>query len=673
VRVRRLAATGAKLARRGALAAALLLGLAGCPLQTPAVGLVTPGLSIDVSSGAPLVNEPITLTASFPLGGVDLSSATWTTSSAQILALSSTKGASISATAVAAGDATVIVTAGALRGAVTITVLDSAPDIAIVGPTSMTAGTDATYSATVTNALGSKISATVTWAVSPPGGGVLVFETQGSNTGSSIQVHAAGTGDGFVTAAAGGRAAQVAVKVSETSGPLVLTKPDGTPVPSVVAAGSPFPVQASYQVTSELANDAHWAATGTCMLVGGSGSSLSVVPMGSGTCTITATAKGMQATATFQIVSITSIMVVGDRGPIAIGSSRTFMAIGLAGMMETGPAVVSWSTAGPALSLMAGASEVKVMGAEVGTGPLVATMTGLAPVTFDLTVAPVAIKISAPGSSVLSGAGTTVIATAVGAGGKALPFAGADGVTIAGTTGFGSAGTGVLQNDGTVTFALGQATAASPAVTVSFGGVTSNALAFTVAQVAKVAVMGPQGPIRMGSGADFRALPMDAMGAPIAGNVAATWDDPTGVYQFPPANGTLLVTANAVKLGTSAIVATVGGISSMPYASPVQPSSIGITAFSPTSIGVGGSATTTVTVLDTGGQPIPGVPLSQVSIMADDGTKVSFDAGVLTNMGFVFTATGLAQTPAKGVNVQATWTDGMFPVQSTQVPLVVTP
>jgi len=210
---------------------------------------------------------------------------------------------------------------------------------------------------------------------------------------------------------------------------------------------------------------------------------------------------------------------------------------------------------------------------------------------------------------------------------------------------------------------------------VSFGGVTSNAIAFTVAEIAKVTIIGPQGPIRMGSGADFTAMPVDAMGAPIAGSVSATWADATGVYQFPPANGTLVVTANAVKLGTSAIVATVGGISSMPYASPVQPSSIGITAFSPASIAVGGTATATVTVLDTGGQPIPGVPLSQVSLMADDGTTVSFDSGALATGGlaFVFTATGLAQTPAKGVNVQAIWTDGMYPVQSTQVPLIVTP
>ena len=212
-------------------------------------------------------------------------------------------------------------------------------------------------------------------------------------------------------------------------------------------------------------------------------------------------------------------------------------------------------------------------------------------------------------------------------------FAGATGVTVAGATGFGSVGAPALQANGSVTISLSNATADSPAVMVSFGGVTSNALPFTVAQIAKVVIMGPQGPIRMGSSADFVAIPTDGTGARIDGDVAATWADATGVYQFPVANGTLLVTANAVKLGTSSIVATVAGISSAPYASPVQPSSIGVTAFTPGSIAVGGKAMTIVTVLDAGGQPIQGVPVSQVSLMADDGTKVSFDTGTVVGTG----------------------------------------
>jgi hypothetical protein len=660
---------------RGVLAAALVLGLAGCPLQTPTFGIITSGLEINVSSGAPLVNETITLTATFSETSVDLGSAIWTTSSANILSLSSTKGASISATALATGLATVTVTAGGLRGAVAITVLDPVGGVAIQGPTSLAVGAVATYTAKVTDATTNNlINATVTWVVSPAEGGVLAFTTPGSNTGASIQIKAVGAGNAAVTAAAGGQAAQVAVKVSETAGQLVITRADGTTIPSSVAAGAPLTVQASFAATNELATSAEWTATGACKLLGSSGASLSVVAMGSGACMLTAAAKGMQATAMFQIVSVTGIKITSDTtGPLTLGASRMFTAIGLAGTMELGAIGVSWSSGGPVLSLQSAASVAKVTGAEVGAAQLVATLPPNLTAMVEVTVAPASIKLMAPSARVLAGAGTTVTATPLNAGGKAAVFASGDGVTLAGATGFGTVGSPTLQANGTVTFALGDATADSPAVTASFGGVTSNALAFTVAQIAKVIVTGPQGPIRMGSAADFTAMPVDAAGTRIDGTIAATWADATGVYQFPAANGTLLVTANAVKLGTSAIVATVNGISSMPYASPVQPASIGITAFTPASIAVGGKAMTTVSVLDAGGQPIPGVPVSQVSVMADDGTKVSLDSGVMQGMGYVFTATGLAPTPAKGVNVQATWTDGMYPVQSTAVPLVVTP
>jgi hypothetical protein len=658
---------------RGALAAALLLALAGCPLQTPAVGIVTPGLTIEVSSGAPLPNETITLTAHFITADVDLSSAIWTTSDDTILSLASTKGASIKAMAINAGLATVTVTAGGLRGAVAITVLGSIGNIAIHGPTAMAVGTDATYTATVTDATGRTFNATVTWVAKAP----LAFKTPGSNTGASMVFQATAVGAGAVTAQAGDMADMVGVKVSETNGQLVITRADGTAVPSAVAVGDSLTVAASYADTMAPANDARWTATGTCMALGASGPTLSVQEMGSGACTLTATTKGMQATVTFQIVSVTGVKIVtvdaAGTGPLALGDSRMFSAVGLAGTVETGAVDVTWSSGGDVLTLQPAGSLVKVTGAQFGTSPLVATLPGNITSMVELTVVPTSIHISASGARVPLGGGTTVTVQPLGPGDKMAPFASASGVTLAGATGFGTVGAGVLQMNGTVTFALGNVMADSPAVTVSFAGTTSNALSFTVAQIAKVVVTGPQGPIRMGSNADFVAMPVDDTGARIDGDLAATWADATGVYTFPASNGTLKVTADAVKLGTSAIVGTVGGVASMPYASPVQPASVGITAFSPASIVVGGTATTTISVLDAGGQPIPGIPLSQVLLMADDGTKVSIDAGTIVNGGFVFTATGLAATPAKGVNIQATWTDGMYPVQSTAVPLIVTP
>jgi hypothetical protein len=251
-------------------------------------------------------------------------------------------------------------------------------------------------------------------------------------------------------------------------------------------------------------------------------------------------------------------------------------------------------------------------------------------------------------------------------------FASPAGLTLAGATGFGSIGPGVLQADGSVTFALGNAQGASPAVTASFAGVSSNSLSFSLAQVATVTVMGPMGPVRVGSTVDFTAVPVDSTGARIDGDLAATWSDATGVYQFP-ATTTVRVTASAVKLGTASIVATVMGVASPSFASPAQPGSVSITAFSPTSVAVGGKATALVSILDASGAPIPDVPLAQVSVTPDDGTKVSLDAGAVMGMGFLFTATGLAPTAAAGVSLTPTWTDGKYPVMGATVSLVVTP
>ena len=163
--------------------------------------------------------------------------------------------------------------------------------------------------------------------------------------------------------------------------------------------------------------------------------------------------------------------------------------------------------------------------------------------------------------------------------------------------------------------------------------------------------------------------------APISGTVILLAGEVALVVRLRLRNhdgATLHVTGNVVKLGTSAIVATISGVSSPPFASPAQPAMVAITAFTPASVSVGGKATAVVSILDANNAPISNALLSQVSLAADDPTKISLDTGAVMGTGFVFTATGLAATPAAGVNVTATWTDGMNPVQSGAVPLVVT-
>jgi hypothetical protein len=656
---------------RSFLLVAAAATLAGCPLQTPTFEVVstTGGLLISASASAPLVGDTITLTASPAVGAVDLATATWTTSDVTILSLASAHGASVMATAHKAGIATVTVTVGTRRGFVTITALDDVGDVTLHGPASLAVGGEATYTAAATDTAGLKLTSTPTWVVS----GGVALATPGANTGTSMLIRGVSAGAGDVTVQVGGRSAHIAVTVSALRGHLVITRADGSPVPASAPVGDPLTLAASYDASGEPASDAQWKATGPCLLLGGSGATVSVEQTGAGTCTLAASAMGMDATATYDVVAVTGIMIVGDTSPLKLGESRTLMAVGVAGALQTGAVTVSWGTPdGQVLTLAPASNSVSVTGAAVGTTTLVALAAGKAMGSVDITVVPSSLVLSASGTHVLAGAGAQVTVAAQNPKNVAGRFASAADVMIVGAGGFGTVSTGVLQGDGTVTFALANAQASSPSVTASFHGVVSNALSFTLAQVASVVVMGPVGPVRVGGGVDFRAIVLDASGARIDGDLVATWADSTGVYMFPADGVGLTVTGNAVKLGTAAIVATVAGVASPPYASPVQPASIGLSAFSPSSIAVGGTATVAVTVLDSAGAPIPGVPLSQVSVMASDGTKISLDAGTLMGGAFVFTATGLAATGPGGVMVTATWTDGMYPVSSGAVPLIVT-
>jgi hypothetical protein len=380
----------------------------------------------------------------------------------------------------------------------------------------------------------------------------------------------------------------------------------------------------------------------------------------------------MTATVTFAVADVTDLQIMGDTSPLALGELRTFTVVGLAGALPTGGVDVVWSTPDDTvISLQASANFVQVLGIGVGGASLVATLQGKAMATVALTVAPASLQIAAPATQLVQGGATTVTVKAIGPMGIAGRFGTAAGLVLVGATGFDTVGAGVLAADGSVSFALAGAKAGSPAVTVTLGATVSNTLSFTLAKLAGVMVSGPQGPVRVGSTVDFTAVPLDDAGTPIDGDFTATWADATGVYTFPASTG-LHVTANAVKLGTSAIVATIMGLVSPPFASPAQPGSILLTTFTPPSVAVGATTTTMVTVLDAMGTPIPNIPLSQVSLSADDPTKVSFAAGVFMGTGFLFTATGLAATPAAGVNVTATWTDGMFPIMSGAVPLIVT-
>jgi hypothetical protein len=657
---------------------AWLLCLAGCPLQTPTFELAAaPGLAVAASSGAPLVNDTITLTASATTGaGLDLSTATWTSNAPSIVSLSSSTGAQVMALATRTGTATLTVSVGALRGSVTITVLASGGHINLDGRTSLALGAEATYTATVTDAGGRGVQASVTWIAS----GTVALATPGANTGASMRIRATAVGPGAVSALAGGLTAQIAVKVSATSGQLVISRADGTAVPGALAYGAALTLQAAYEVTNEAATDAQWTSTGPCTLVGSSGSTISVQTNGLGTCSFTATARGMTAFVSFMVVIIDGAKITGDASPMKLGEMRQFSAFALTGTTEVPSVMVDWrvdQNGVLSVDVQKTGNVAIVTATAVGMSALDALVSGRATGTVDLSVEASGIQISTPALHPLQGESTVVSARPVGPTGTPGNFSMSAGLVVNGAVGFGSVGVGMLGN-GAVQFELVDAESDSPAVTVSYGPLVSNTLSFTFVPsappgpVAKVTVVGPQGPVRAGSSVDLTATLADVAGKPIGTAVAVTWTDATGVYVFPAQSTSVHVTAFVAKLGNAAIVATAMGVASATFPSPSVPGSVVATAFSPTSVAVGGTATTVVTVLDAMDAVIPGVPVNQVSMVPDDLTKVSVGGAVLMGNAFQFTATGLAAAPAPGIFVSAVWSDGVNDIMSGSIALVVT-
>jgi hypothetical protein len=127
---------------------------------------------------------------------------------------------------------------------------------------------------------------------------------------------------------------------------------------------------------------------------------------------------------------------------------------------------------------------------------------------------------------------------------------------------------------------------------------------------------------------------------------------------------TFQVTATVAKLGTSNVVATVRTVSSAAYAVPSVPASIQMSAFSPNSVPVGGTATTTVSVLDANGMAIQGIPATAMSATSADMAKVTVGAATAVGATFRFTATGAALAASPGVAVKARWSNGTDQVES---------
>jgi hypothetical protein len=661
----------ARLANLGLLAG-LLLGLGGCPLQTPAAEVFLTGQAgIDVTASAvsPTVNQTITLTAS-PHGAavINTSSATWSTSDSSVVSLNGGAGASITAVAHKIGSATITASAGGATGSVKITVIAQVGNVEVTGATSLDLGAESTYTAAVTDLSGKTIAAPVTWSAV---GSVQVSGSAGTATTQKIRASALDMGT--VSATAGNRTGAIQVNVSLGNATLSVAQADGTAFPTSIAGDQQVVARAQWEGQNKVkaaATDAQWSATGACSLGTSQGAQAQVIGNGSGTCTVTASSRGKTAKTMFNVVTVTAIKVTGDTtGALKLGASRTFTAVAMADATEVASVPVTWSQSNGALALAQGPSgTVTVTGAAVGQAMLTASVGAVTkPVTFG--VDPVSLEIAASGTRVLMGGGATITVTPKGAS-TAGKFLAASGVALTGATGFDTVGAPVLTGQGLVTFTLSNATAESPSVKATYGTVTSNALAFSLSTVGTVVVSGPASPVRVGAKLDLSVTVKDNQGMTIAGGVPVTWADANGVLTVPSSTDIFSASATVSKLGASSLVATVRGVASAPYVVSAVPGMVILAAFQPTSVPVGGTATAAISVTDTNGVAISGITAAQLSVTSGDTSKVTVGSPTAVGQAFQVTATGVAVTGSP-IALTAKWSNGTDTVTSTPAGLSV--
>jgi hypothetical protein len=648
------------------LLSTLLLGLSGCPLQTAAVEVgigVSGDITVVASAGSPAVGQAVTLSASAPASAmISFTGATWTSSNPAVLEITSSQGASASAVARSAGTATVTVRAGGKMGSRTINVLQSVGSIAVEGATSLDFGDESVYTAKVTDGAGKTISAVVSWSAA---GSVELASTTVS--GATMKIRAKGVGPGAVTAQAGGKTGQVVVNVAPGKAKLAVAQADGTAFPAMIAAGQSVTARAQYQLNNlkDDAEDASWSVTGGCSLSSSVGATVQVTGSASGTCTVTATAQGVTGMASFTIVTVTAIKVTGDvTGALKLGATRMLTAVAQSGTMDIPSVPVAWTQTNGAVALTTAGNVATVTGVGVGQAVLRAAVGATAQMVM-FAVEPQSLEIKVGNSTttvpVLAGGGATVVVTPKGMNGVAGKFITADGVALVGATGFATVGPATLSvaGAGLVSFALSNATAASPAVKATFGAVQSNALSFTITTIKTVTVTGPTADVRVGEPLALSVVVTDADGKQIAeGGIPVAWADPTGVLTPPAMSDGFSVQVPVAKLGKSALVATVKGVSSAAYVVTGVPGMVTLSEFSPKTVPVGGTATATLTVLDVQGRAIAGVPATHVFATSGDTNKVTVAAPVAAGNAFTVTATGVALTVAPGVSVSTKWDNG---------------
>ena len=689
----------------------LLLSLAGaalfctaCPLQVPAndASSLAATVSLTGAGGAPLpaavqllvgsdattVSVIVADAQGKPLNGAEIS---WDARPSGIVSLSSTSGASVTITPVAAGTATVTVSAGNASQSFQVVVQKPAGAVTITGGADTLAlgGADATFTAQGT--AGTDFSGAQWFSAEPD-----ILAIVGASKGQSVTVHVAGPGIAHLGLSFQGQSPARTLTLTATALTIASTTNVLTPGGSATltaavtgqggAVGNASRTNWAFGVSS--AGDG--GVAGQCAFTSGStGASVVVQGQAAGSCAVAASIGALTSSQlTLTVAAVLDITITpGSKQPlVAGGATKTYTAqvIGSGGVTLAGASVV-WSGGGGVFTVTT-AGVVTPVG--IGVADLAASAGGISR-SVSITVLPAAVAFAASAAVVATTESFSLQLVGKDASGNVAPIvtAPAPGTSLTVNSTPQLTLGPIAVSDGSV-FITATAGAAPQSWTVTatlFGVATSAAL--QLSSVHPVVSLGAIGAAQVGS--QQALIPSVTLSGVAHSSLPALYSG-TGdavLLGLPlQADNSKDSQAQVQGLGIEQVTVTAGGVASAPVAVVAVPASLrllqgatvldGITA---ASVQIGSTITVTATPLDTRGVVIP---LSAGTLALALGSAIASKSctttaqqltcdltgstGGTTSLAFTYTAadgtTSMTNETALGVTAASapTWPSGTF-------------
>jgi len=614
--------------------------------------------------------------------------------------------ATVTLSSPATGTATVTATASGLTQSQALSfVAGSASGVSVtLSPSNVQVGSSTTVTAVVTDAKGNAVvdGTQVTFSGGTGTFGVTVASTVSGSVSTSFVPSASGAHT--LTATSGAATANATLTANALAVGSVTVTPSA---PTLVADGaSTITVDVTVRdatgaplsgVTPTVSVDSD-VTVGAVAATGVTGISTVTLTAGStvGTATISATASGVSASGTVQMIggAAASVTVSATPNNVSLGNTTTVTARVLDAQgnpVPNGTQVAFAETTATSATLSSlyvtttsGNASITVTPAAAGTVTIGATVGALAQVTTNITVNTLsaASMTLAADQTVQTADGASLItltATVKDSAGN-----GVNGVTVSFTSTLGTLSglTAVTAGGGVATVTLSSPATGTATVTATASGLTqSQALSFVAGSASGVSVTLSPSNVQVGSSTTVTAVVTDAKGNAVVDGTQVTFSGGTGTFGVTVAStvsGSVSTSFVPSASGAHTLTATSGAATANATltANALAVGSVTVTPSAPTLVADGASTITVdVTVRDATGAPLSGVTPtvsvdSDVTVGAVAATGVTGISTVTLTAG---STVGTATISATASGVSASGTVQMIGGAAASVTVSATP